>query len=281
MKVAIRFIYYKAVTPSMYITELKGEDWSSFLYGDNDERREIACRVLNMEAVRSAIREVSWIPLEGQDLLVEGKHSDVKIPVTREKRKLYFDMDGTLVDFKSGIRKVSQNILAQYDEDKYDDIEGIFSLMEPMPGAVEAVRKLQKYYDCHILSTAPWDNPSAWTDKVEWIQKYLGEEFYKKVTLTHHKELLSDGDSLLVDDRTSHGADAFGDNLIRFDSENPDWKEVTALLISKAERQSSGTWTQNAEKILIENGITPNLVVKKGSCIRPVQRHTQLEKKNH
>lgn len=280
MKVAIRFIYYKAVTPSMYITELKGEDWSSFLYGDNDERREIACRVLNMESIRSAIREVSWIPLEGQDLLIESKHSDVKIPVTREKRKLYFDMDGTLVDFKSAAVKLTEEEQKAHPGHP-EDVPGIFSLMDPMPGAIEAVRKLSKYYDCHILSTAPWDNPSAWTDKVEWIQKYLGEEFYKKVTLTHHKELLSDGESLLIDDGTSHGADAFGNNLIKFDSENLDWKAVTELLISKAERKSSGTWTQNAEKILIENGITPNLVVKKGSCIMPAPKHRQFEKKNH
>ena len=34
--------------------------------------------------------------------------------------------------------------------------------------ALEAVRKLNEKYDCYILSTAPWRNPSAWSDKVEF-----------------------------------------------------------------------------------------------------------------
>jgi len=161
-------------------------------------------------------------------------------PNQPEKRKLFFDMDGTLVDFESGIRKVSQNSLAQYDEDKYDDIEGIFSLMDPMPGAIEAARILNEYYDCHILSTSPWDNPTGCSDKMDWIKKYLGDVFYKKVTLTHHKEFLNDGESLLIDDRKTHGADAFGDRLIVFDSKNPDWKGITEKLVKMAREEGVG-----------------------------------------
>lgn len=80
-------------------------------------------------------------------------------------RKLFFDMDGVLVNFQSGIDKLSEETKREY-EGRLDEVPGIFSLMEPMPGAVEAVQVLSEYYDIYILSTAPWNNPSAWSDKI-------------------------------------------------------------------------------------------------------------------
>ena len=71
------------------------------------------------------------------------------------KKRLFFDMDGVLVDFQTGIDKQSKETLKKY-EGRYDEIPGIFGLMEPMPGAIEAVHKLNQHYDCYILSTAPW-----------------------------------------------------------------------------------------------------------------------------
>jgi 5'(3')-deoxyribonucleotidase len=93
------------------------------------------------------------------------------------KRRLYFDMDGVLVDFQSGLDKVDKATLAEY-EGREDEIPGLFGLMDPMPGAIEAVHELAKRYDCYILSTAPWKNPSAWSDKVEWVTKYLDDVFH-------------------------------------------------------------------------------------------------------
>ena len=60
---------------------------------------------------------------------------------------IFFDMDNVLVDFKSGLDRVSPEIKAEYDDDgtgkpHYDDIPGLFSLMDPMPGAIEAVKAL-------------------------------------------------------------------------------------------------------------------------------------------
>lgn len=39
----------------------------------------------------------------------------------------------------------------------------------------EAVHELSKHYDVYILSTAPWKNPSAWSDKINWITKHFGD----------------------------------------------------------------------------------------------------------
>ena len=46
--------------------------------------------------------------------------------------------------------------------------------------ALEAVRNLNVKYGCYILSTVPWRNPSAWSDKVEWITKHLEDVIYKR-----------------------------------------------------------------------------------------------------
>ena len=146
------------------------------------------------------------------------------------KRILYFDMDGVLVDFNSALKKHSPEILRQYDGHP-DDIPDLFGQMDPMPGAIEAIHKLAEKYDCYILSTAPWNNPSAWADKVRWVTKYMGDVFKKKIILTHHKNLLDDGKALLIDDNTKHGAEKFGDRHIQFGTEQfPNWHAVENYL---------------------------------------------------
>ena len=77
-------------------------------------------------------------------------------------QKLFFDMDGVLVDFQSGIDKLSDDVKKEY-EGRLDEVPGIFSLMDPMPGAIEAVHTLSEYYDMYILSTAPWKNTTAYS----------------------------------------------------------------------------------------------------------------------
>ena len=62
-------------------------------------------------------------------------------------------------------------------------------------------------FDTYVLSTAPWENPSAWSDKLVWVKKHLGQLAYKRLILSHHKNLNS-GD-FLVDDRTRNGVDKF------------------------------------------------------------------------
>ena len=54
---------------------------------------------------------------------------------------LYIDMDNVLVDFQSGINNLSDNQKEKY-KDNYDNCPGIFSLMTPLDGAIEAYEKL-------------------------------------------------------------------------------------------------------------------------------------------
>ena len=145
------------------------------------------------------------------------------------KKRLYLDMDGVIVDFDSALKLQSEETLKEY-EGREDEIPGLFGQMQPMPGALEAVRKLNERYDCYILSTAPWGNPSAWSDKVIWITRYLDDVFHKKMVITHCKHLCK-GD-ILIDDRDKHGVRNFEGEWIHFGSERfPDWDSVLDYLI--------------------------------------------------
>jgi 5'(3')-deoxyribonucleotidase len=145
------------------------------------------------------------------------------------KKILYIDMDNVLVDFPSGISKLSQEVINEY-ESNLDEVPNIFSLMEPLEGAIDSFKILSQRYDTYILSTAPWKNSSAWSDKVKWVQKYLGESAYKRLILTHHKNL-NHGD-YLIDDRTKNGAGEFKGELIQFGTDKfPDWKSVCSYLL--------------------------------------------------
>lgn len=144
------------------------------------------------------------------------------------KKRLYFDMDGVIVDFDSALKLQSEETLKEY-EGREDEIPGLFGQMQPMPGALEAVRKLNEIYDCYILSTAPWGNPSAWSDKVIWITRYLDDVFHKKMVITHCKHLCK-GD-ILIDDRDKHGVRDFEGEWIQFGTERfPDWDSVLDYL---------------------------------------------------
>ena len=151
------------------------------------------------------------------------------------KKIVYVDMDNVLVDFRYGISCLRDEDREAY-RGRYDECPNIFSLMRPMPDAIESFHTLAAHFDVYILSTSPWKNPSAWIHKLEWVQKHFGESSdgpaYKRLILSHHKHL-NKGD-FLIDDRTKNGADRFEGKHIHFGTpEFPDWKTVIAYIMEQ------------------------------------------------
>ncbi len=168
-----------------------------------------------------------------------------------KKKILFVDMDNVIVDFKSGLKKLPREIEEQHvdlhgrnergEPNEADEIQGIFALMDPMPGAIEAITRLSQHFDLYALSTSPWNNSSAWSDKLLWVQKHFGRDpgspLYKRLILSHHKHL-SQG-HFLVDDRLVNGAREFGEREnsehIHF-GQDPfeDWSKVLNYLLQRA-----------------------------------------------
>ncbi len=87
-----------------------------------------------------------------------------------KKKTLSIDLDNVLVDFPSAFPILDLSILEKYQGNE-DEIPGIIALMDPLPGAVDAYLELREIFKTNILSTASWENPSAWSDKLEWVKK--------------------------------------------------------------------------------------------------------------
>ena len=154
-----------------------------------------------------------------------------------KKKILYVDMDNVLVDFPSAFSKVDPTLLTKFENDK-DEIPGIFALMDPMDGAIEAYKELAEHFETYILSTSPWENDTALADKLNWVKKHLGKSAYKRVIFSHNKHLNA-GD-YLVDDRTANGAGEFTGEHIHFgQGDFPDWKSVKKYLLSNSKRKIS------------------------------------------
>ncbi len=146
------------------------------------------------------------------------------------KKILYIDMDNVLVDFQSAFIKIPKDILAEY-ESRLDEVPDIFSQMEPLDGAIDAYAQLAEVFDTYILSTSPWENPSAWSDKLIWVKKHIGNHAYKRLILSHHKNL--NYEHFLVDDRLKNGADKFQGEHLHFGTPKfPDWKTVLNYLMA-------------------------------------------------
>ncbi|XP_053521670.1 5'(3')-deoxyribonucleotidase, mitochondrial [Artibeus jamaicensis] len=79
--------------------------------------------------------------------------------------------------------------------------ENFFFLLEPLPGAVEAVKQVANLENTDIsMCTSPIKMYKYCSyEKYAWVEKHLGPDFLEQVVLTRHKTLVSA--DLLIDDR--------------------------------------------------------------------------------
>lgn len=147
---------------------------------------------------------------------------------------VYIDMDGTLVDFEGFF-----SAPIDFTTTEPDLHPTVFQDALPMQGAIESVHLLAEHYELFILSTSPWDNPLAASQKIAWIKKHFGDQpdsvFYKKVILSH-KKFLNTGD-YLIDDRLHPGFSGehlhFGIGSDGTPHAFPDWISVREYLLNK------------------------------------------------
>lgn len=138
------------------------------------------------------------------------------------KKLLYCDLDGVIVDY--------DKFKHLTEEEKR--LPGFFLNLPPIDGSIEAFQQLHNYFDVYILSTAPWSNPHAWSEKRLWVEQHLGDYAFKRLILSHNKGLLH-GD-YLIDDRLLNGVTDFKGEHIHFGSPMfKSWPCVLDYLLNK------------------------------------------------
>ena len=111
--------------------------------------------------------------------------------------------------------------------------EGFFADLEPLPGAIEGLRELTKFFDV-ILLTVPTGAGSA-SDKYRWMERHL-PFLGKNIMIVPHKYLVR-GD-VLIDDAPHH-----------IDQYSEAWPEAFIAAIAypynEACREKVNTWAHD------------------------------------
>ncbi|XP_035888742.1 5'(3')-deoxyribonucleotidase, mitochondrial isoform X1 [Phyllostomus discolor] len=141
--------------------------------------------------------------------------------------RVLVDLDGVLADFEGGfLRKFrarfpDQPFIALEDRrgfwvsEQYDRLhpglsekaisiwesENFFFDLEPLPGAVEAVKQMANLENTDVfICTSPIKRYKYCPyEKYAWVEKHLGPDFLEQVVLTRDKTVVSA--DLLIDDR--------------------------------------------------------------------------------
>ena len=133
-------------------------------------------------------------------------------------------MDGVIANFK----KAADEGGWKHRPDKHVDYRNL----EVMPGAKEALMKLNEDFDIFIASTPPWARPDMWGAKREWLEEHF-PWLMRKLILTHRKDLLI-GDILIDDSRWRGQPDFQGDWLWFGTSQRClDWPSTLELIYKR------------------------------------------------
>ncbi len=109
-------------------------------------------------------------------------------------------------------------------------LKGFFEDLPIIEGSYNAISKLSEKYDIYFLSTSPWSNIYASSEKRIWLEKHFGDLAFKKLILSHNKGLLK-GD-YLIDDRLLNGVTEFEGEHIHFGtSKYRNWESVLKYLL--------------------------------------------------
>ena len=139
-------------------------------------------------------------------------------------------MDGVISDFDKAA-KAGGGIKTD-SEIRRPDLWVDFRNLDVVPGAQDALIKLNQDFDIFIATTPPWTRPKVWGEKREWIEEHF-PWLKRKMILTHRKDLLI-GDILIDDSRWRGQPDFQGDWLWFGTSQRcKDWPSTLELIYNK------------------------------------------------
>ena len=168
------------------------------------------------------------------------------------------DQDGPLADFEGAFLQAWQQryperarislearttfyVRDQYPKEFLEEIEEIhnapgFTLdMSPVPGSIEALHAMTAAGHTVFICTSPLSGAkTSMTEKLEWIERYLGRAYVKRTICTKDKTLIR-GD-YLIDDKLEIGG------LL-----SPTWKHILYTMPYNAdvsrERRLTADWS--------------------------------------
>ena len=133
-----------------------------------------------------------------------------------EIKKIYFDMDGVLVDFDRGVRELgkfeaSDQLTASKEQEDMlwrtiNKIEHFYDKLKPMPGALEMFNKVYEKYGekVEILTGVPKPKRgmnTAGEDKIQWAHRILSPTLKVNVVYKEEKKNFCTGpECILIDD---------------------------------------------------------------------------------
>ena len=153
------------------------------------------------------------------------------------KRIVFFDMDGVIADWVSGVADLFQSdpepahavTHKAYNDAGLADVVGAGSEDElwaslvragsgfwySLPALKDGIRCVNTLLSIEKVSnvavrflTKPTHSPSSYSGKALWIAKHFGPKATERLTICHEKYLLSRGNTLLLDDDPNN-VDAF------------------------------------------------------------------------
>ena len=186
-----------------------------------------------------------------------------------------FDMDGTIADYVSAMKRDMESLRSPEEPESDGDnlwnenapghikarketiekTRGWWRELKPIPVGIDVMKIAQELgFEIRILTKGPNDVPQAWAEKLEWCQHHLGKDI--QVTITRDKGTVYG--RVLVDDYwpfmegwlkhrknglglmpgDSDNKDVPHPNVTFYDSRNLD--EVKELLISARDREEGG-----------------------------------------
>jgi 5'(3')-deoxyribonucleotidase len=136
--------------------------------------------------------------------------------------RIYVDMDGVIADFEANLKGRNPKSVKLKP--------GTYIRLDPIEGAIEAVRKLiAAGHNVWIATKTPTHNLLADSEKKHWINEYI-PELLDKTIITPDKGCLR-GDVLIDDRPHKANCESFEGTFIHFGSEEfPTWNEVLQFI---------------------------------------------------